>query len=302
MRNRIKYNKDFFSRGLILKNLFSLNPANMEINLLPFESRMGLKPDKDITYKMNEYGLRSDSFKKDHKGLHILFAGDSSVEGSSNKIEDIWTSILYNKIKKQKEVSGYYSVGLGGLGIPTIIQQVLIYIEEYGKPDCLFIMYPDFFRYFKWDKETKRWKFTVSAETLDGHALKGDDDKHAIVWAKLFTTNEVSEEEELNILINQILLLKIFESFCKIMDIKYVWSTWDKINEKSLLESEVFENLISVMDEKELNDYFETHPDEPQMARDNFHHGIAYNKFWAEKYYDKYIQLNSRADIQGYPI
>lgn len=291
MRNRIKYDKNFFSRNLILKNLFSLNPANMEINLLPYESRMGLEPDKDIRYKMNEYGLRSDSFKKNHDGLHILFAGDSSVEGSSNKLENIWTHILYSKIKEKEKVSGYYSVGLGGLGIPTIIQQVLIYIEEYGKPDYLFIMYPDFFRYFKWDKETNKWKFTVSAETLDGHALKGTDDEHSIIWAKLFTTNEVSEEEELNILINQILLLRIFESFCKIMGIKYVWSTWDKINEQSLLESEVFKNLISVMNKEELDEYFSSHPDEPQVARDNFHHGIAYNKFWANKYYNRYMEI-----------
>lgn len=294
MKNRIRYDKKYFSKNIILNKLFSLNPKNTEMKLLPYEKRMGIEPDEKITYKLNKHGLRSDNYKKKHNGLHILFAGDSSVEGGSNSIDNIWTTILYNKIKESEKVSGYYSIGLSGLGIQTIVQQILIYIEEYGKPDYIFAMYPDFFRYFKWDKTAERWKFAISAETLDGHVLKRSDDTHSLIWQKLFNTEEVSEDEERSILINHILLLRIFESFCNIMNIKYIWSTWDQINEESLLKTELFNNIISVMNKEELEEYFKSHPDEPKIARDNFHHGIAYNKFWANKYYEKYKEINGK--------
>ena len=54
--------------------------------------------DKSVEYNLNEDYFRSDNFKKEHDGLHILFSGCSESEGVGANIEYAWTHILYKKI------------------------------------------------------------------------------------------------------------------------------------------------------------------------------------------------------------
>lgn len=91
----------------------------------------------------NKHGLRSDDFKKEHDGLHILFAGCSVTFGDGMFEEYSWPMITYNKIKETEKVSGYYNVALNGANHIDIYGQVWAYIKEIGDPDVIFINFPD---------------------------------------------------------------------------------------------------------------------------------------------------------------
>ena len=98
---------------------------------------------QDIFRKPNSMGLRSDEFTKEHHGMHIVFAGCSITFGDGLPEEFIWPKLVFNKIKEEHQVSGYYNLGFNGANHFQIFTQIWSYIEHFGNPDVLFINFPD---------------------------------------------------------------------------------------------------------------------------------------------------------------
>lgn len=99
--------------------------------------------DSDVVYKLNSDGLRSDEFKKNPESPHILFAGCSVTCGIGVNIQDTWAYKLYSDFEN---ASGFFNVSLPG-GSPTeIISNIFKYIDQYGKPDYIFILLPPIHR------------------------------------------------------------------------------------------------------------------------------------------------------------
>ena len=127
------------THALFFNELDFLHILESDKFLHPGEVSRGIVPDpKDnITYAYNSIGFRSDEFKKDHDGEHVLFAGCSETEGAGDNIENSWAGIVYNKMSETNKLSGFFNIGRSGWGWQIIIANTIEYIKAYGKPDKL---------------------------------------------------------------------------------------------------------------------------------------------------------------------
>jgi hypothetical protein len=93
--------------------------------------------------ELNSQGFRSDEFKKDHNGrLHAVYAGSGETYGTGGSLYDTWSHMLYNKLIKHSEVSGYFSLGKVGYDHNDIINSIKLYVEEYF-PNVVFAVFPE---------------------------------------------------------------------------------------------------------------------------------------------------------------
>lgn len=138
-----------------IKNIFGLlDKPPVKNNLAPLDfSETNLKNtlrnievlgiDPLSLYSVNKNHLRSDDFKKKHDGLHILFAGCSVTAGEGLPLDYTWSKIVYNKIKEESNVSGYYNIAQPGASPIDIVEQIITYTGEFGNPDIIFVNFPD---------------------------------------------------------------------------------------------------------------------------------------------------------------
>lgn len=112
---------------ITLKNILEIVPEFMPENL----------------YVVNSQGLRSDEFKTEHDGKHLVFAGCSITAGEGLPLEFVWARKVYEEISKNEKTSGYFNIAAPGSSITEIVSQVFKYIHLYGNPDSLFINLPD---------------------------------------------------------------------------------------------------------------------------------------------------------------
>jgi hypothetical protein len=229
----------------------------------------------------NSLGYRSDEFKKEHEGKHILFAGCSETFGFGSVIEESWPYIVYNEIKNESDVSGYYNIGVPGAGFKEIIMEVIDYCDKYDNPDTIFILFPNLERYiwyidtFK-DKEMNGY-YGVCLEENFKPKITGDQD---LVVKKRKGSHSNNKEEYANF----VMMMRMLEVFCIKNNIDLFWSTWDvgelranlhsnKYNLKfylpiSLNREEIYHNI-------KVNNI-------PFRKRDG-HGGYAIHQFWAKQ-------------------
>lgn len=97
----------------------------------------------DEFYKLNSDHLRSDEFKTEHDGLHVVFAGCSNTFGDGMFYEMTWAHKAYMAISERVKTSGYFNIGVPGIDAFQILGQIVNYIKKYGIPDILFLNWPD---------------------------------------------------------------------------------------------------------------------------------------------------------------
>jgi hypothetical protein len=166
----------------------------------------------DVEYRLNSDLFRSDHFKKEHDGLHIVFSGCSSTEGVGIKQEHTWAYKTYDELSKTKKIDGYYNLGQSNSGYHQIIGNFLTYVEKYGKPDYLFVLLPNIQRRYKYLEEENYWEYVSypqpgSVTPTEGPRFEIDDYISVFpAWAKTWQS---------------------FINYCKANKIKLFWSTWD---------------------------------------------------------------------------
>ena len=104
------------------------------------------KIKKDISYITNSYGLRSDEFKSTHNERHILFAGCSFTFGEGLPYMQNWSGKLFNMISEGVSLSGFFNLGYSGGSVDYICNSIYKYVELFGSPSNLFVLFPDFGR------------------------------------------------------------------------------------------------------------------------------------------------------------
>lgn len=262
--------------NLIENKYFGILNPNSEDFLMPYEKDLGIKPSHEITYKYNNIGFRCDDFVKTHDGLHMLFAGCSETEGASNKIEDVWSYILYNKIKEVIPVSGYYNVGKAGLTISAVVMNIFQYMYDYGMPDYIFVQFPDQTRYVTWSEEDGLYpKYQVLGDNVSD-----------IKWDIFFTKHKEPEVLNINILYNYLLLKNLIQ-FCHINNIKLIWSSWHSPSiEKFSSNTSMLDGYI---DTSTLNKEHWDIKIKDLKARDGYHFGRGFHKIWATKFYEAFL-------------
>jgi hypothetical protein len=161
--------------------------------------------------------LRSDPLTKDHKTkTHSLFSGCSYTFGTGHSDrQDLWSKILYDNISSG---SGYFNIARPGNSISDIVFDIYKYVEEYGIPDKIFCLLPEYLREMK----------TYGARKLSKKEIKA---------IHFFQKREV---------FNQI---KGLESFCKVNNIKLYVSSWHDETENFLISMGLESVIPLVIDE-----------------------------------------------------
>lgn len=216
--------------------------------------------------RLNDDGYRSDNFLKEHDGLHILFSGCSNTYGDGLEEHEIWAKQVYDRINHHTKTSGFFNIGTPGQGITYIIFHIFKYIENFGKPDAIFVNFPVPRRFVSFDKKSDKYVyFNVYEPTDENFAL----------W------------QTIPLLEYQYLFM--LEQYCKSNNIILTYGTWDR---KSYFYTyEDLKYFIEIHDEDKISQYVKDHPEDPFTldARDGVHYGTAFHTVWADSMYNSYM-------------
>jgi len=259
--------KDFFYKSPYAKYNYRLEDTYHLIDTIPVDWIVNSYKDKEVLYKYNSDWFRSDHFKKDHNGLHIVFSGCSNTEGVGANIEDTWSHMLYKEMSKTNSIDGYYNIAKSGSGWHTIVQNFMVYVDRYGAPDYLFILHPNILRYFIWKEDNSGWVYYSKGPNKD--ELFKEYKKHFPTWAMSF---------------------KIFLKYCKAIGTTVLWSTWDVKEtdniERALIFNDTFFRINNMTNQTiEKNNYYNLMERKDAInARDGSHPGYIQQYYWFEMF------------------
>lgn len=183
-----------------------------------------------VEYKYNSDFFRSDHFKKEHKGLHIVFSGCSNTEGVGANIENTWSHMLHKNISEKVKTSGYFNLGKGGLGWHNIISNFEVYVNNFGAPDILVVLHPNILRDYVWHNTYHRWVYTQTDPTSQ----------------QTFRDQALIKKHKENFL-NWVIAWNLFLEYCESVGTKVLWSTWDTYEDKNIVDLEIFKsNYITI--------------------------------------------------------
>lgn len=248
------------SNGIILA---SPVPGLFEKNL-PYQITDAGFIDREngIEIKLNSKNYRCEEFTKQHNGQHILFSGCSVTYGTGLLEDEIWSKILYNEIKKEKMVSGYFNLAMPGNNVFDIVINIFRYMNEFGLPDTIFISLPDLRRY-----------------AIDDHNLKISQQT---IFNSVYTNN-IADEFFLITELQHFHYLFMLEFFCKVNNIKLFM--FANAISKNYIKMPL--NCFYTMHEKSMIDFIATKSVEfandknMLTARDEKHYGKAYHMWWS---------------------
>jgi hypothetical protein len=244
----------------------SFSDKSLEQTLVELKKN-GMSPE--LFYKLNSHHLRSEDFSKDHEGLHVLFAGCSVTAGEGLPLDMTWSKILYDRLSKEYDMSGYYNIAQPGATPIGVLHQTITYIGEFSKPDVIFLNLPDI------DRENRL-------------LMQGNENDE---YASSVATG-------MQIYGYYMLLLDM----CNSLGIKLIAFTWDDLDAKTKVldmrknfkrffrysKQEMLEYMFKfelVNREHYLKDYF-------QVAMDGSHPGISYHTFYADFAYNIFRRNN----------
>lgn len=105
--------------------------------------------DLEDFIRLDFNNIRTERYTNNHVGKHILFAGCSVTHGVGlSDTNKIWTNIVYETIKANETVSGFYSIAYPAHSISMQVSLIFRYIAKYGKPDIIFFNMPSTGRTF----------------------------------------------------------------------------------------------------------------------------------------------------------
>jgi len=255
-------------------NHLVLNRFNKEL-----EGWGHLFKDESLTnITLNSKNFRCEEFVKDHNGEHLLFSGCSTTFGVGLEEEEIWSKKLYNKIKENKEVSGYFNLAMPGIGSLEIVANIFKYIDKFGNPNSIFICLPNIERdYIQINPDNL--KMIDKDKILDPESLF-----HGRYLENFY-------EKSLDVLkINTFHYLLFLESYCKSNNIKIYYFSWDyNFPEMDL-------DRFFVLSRDKFVDFYKNNTDllikekYSVTSRDDRHVGTAYHYFWSDFFYNMYIR------------
>jgi hypothetical protein len=243
-------------------------------DIVPVENILEEYQDWKVEYRYNTNWFRSDNFKKEHDGLHIVFSGCSNTEGIGTNIENTWSHMIYSDISEQTRVSGYFNLAKAGSGWHTIIQNFHAYVNNFSAPDYLVILMPNILRSFTWSNN--EWKYQQLNPWHDTNNINYYIEMHRKefpVWALMWYS---------------------FIDYCKSIGTTVIWSTWDEWETENINGLEQFEDTffsINPITQKDINEKYAHLLDrrDASTARDG-HDGYIQQTSWYEAFKNKLIK------------
>lgn len=255
-------------------NHLVLNQFNKEL-----EGWGHLFKDESLTnITLNSKNFRCEEFVKDHNGEHLLFSGCSTTFGIGLEEEEVWSKKLYNKIKENKEVSGYFNLAMPGIGSLEIVANIFKYINKFGNPNSIFICLPNLERDY----------IHINQDNIEMIVKDKIFELESLVHGRYLEDFNTKSLDALKIKTFHYLLF--LEIYCKSNNINLYCFSWDynfpKIDldrfftfSKDLFVKFFKNNSDDLVKEK----YSIT-------SRDDKHVGTAYHYFWSDSFYDIYTK------------
>ena len=255
----------------------------------------------EFKYFINEYGFRSKSFSEfDLNNINVLFLGCSITQGVGLPEECMWAKKLVDKIQNDmpdKQID-YYNLSIAGGGIHLAIKNLITFLNTVGKPDYIFVYFPQISRSIIWN-----------------------DENYISVLLPNKIEKRLNEQEEFlenynveNTLLYTTTLIHMMELICNLSGIKLIWSTWYNEQMKTIKKvgfNNYFELNINTLDyyaepieiskhrghyTDDYNYQYKYHlkrinksniNNEPywSSARDGWHFGTSFHTQVAEKFY-----------------
>jgi len=258
------------------------------------ESQMWVDfPEDDFV--PNKQGFRSNEFKKDHDGKHILFNGCSVTYGQGLYTKETWSYLLLDLISKEEKVSGYYNIGTPGKSIFEVVASTFKYIDKYGNPDIIFLDLPDLNRFYALNSDSTDEFDKPMGPSQTFYAIN-DNYRHSVV--KQDTTLSVFVH---TMYIYMYQYLMFLEVYCKSHNIElYIFSYVRGTD--AFLRLCNLDNYFVTTDKEQIKEieekvylYTENHKDDKytMIARDGRHYGTAFHYVWAEMIYKIYKEKHS---------
>jgi hypothetical protein len=209
--------------------------------------------------EINTYGFRSDNFQKNHSDKHILFLGCSYTWGTGLFIDEVWSKLVYEKIKLNNKVDGYFSLGVPGDSIYISIINSFKYFKNFNNPDIIFFNIQNLERFFAYDKYSNN------------------------IFRSIVEDNEI-----LSLIAYHYYYM--LEQYCDQNNIKLFSFSWNEKNNEYFKNFKTFYPLDFNKIKEFISEYEIKYPNVEGSisARDNHHVGSAYHNCWAEHIYSEY--------------
>ncbi len=256
------------------------NETKREWTIIPGEN---CEDDGSVIYKYNKDYFRSDEFKRDHSGTHVLFAGDSECEGQGGSMEDAWSYMVYDRLGRFMDIDGFYNLGKASLGWQKVVQNVRTYIRKYGAPDILYILLPNIGRMFHVFDINNPWDYIQKYPKI----------KSTKFSSNIYQPVGISPEEYKKIFMDFVVSWRLFEDFCESLGIKLIWSTWQDIDNDNFSRLDVFKNFVSIDGEAILKKILSDNPNgkivTALLSKRDGHHGKIVHEYWAKSFIDESV-------------
>lgn len=218
------------------------------LKYVPVEHVLTKYNDIEVEYKFNNDWFRSDHFTKEHDGTHILFMGCSNTEGLGADYDKTWAYMLHKEISENVKTSGYFNLSKSGYGHQQLINNFLVYIKKYGVPEYLFVLHPNITRRFDWYESKNQWQFNQHIPWHTNKFHNVDDDQRK----RIYLAHRVTFPD-------WAIQWNLFINFLKLLNVKFIWSTWDSAEITNITNIKIFEDSflpISPQPDKDLIEKF----------------------------------------------
>lgn len=241
----------------------------------------------DIEYSFNSDGFRSKEFKDVDTSNSFVYAGCSNTMGTALPSNIIWPQFLNEKLNGKDIIN----LGLNGGSVTSIITNIYRYINKYGKPMGVFVVFPNLSRLDVFlDEDPERVFSTLhfnDEEFLkiipkDLDYEKARPGKAAFDFISLFYMFNTQ--------------IKILEDYLESIDVPFIWTAWNKtitdIIERYSLTYKSFIDFgkstdLDLIDKFKNHHYF-------KYARDEKHFGIEVHIAIAQSFFEEWQRREKR--------
>ena len=234
--------------------------------------------NSNLTYKLNNFLFRSRHFEKlNSNNTNILFSGCSQTFGEGLPEKYMWTNLLMEKIKEKNILNNVldYNLAVPGESIDSCIKNLIGFIEEYGKPNYIFLCLPDLGRSIFYSEKYKEYNIFYMHP---GFFYINDPQKRKMMQEYKYENNIQRHS----------LTIKLFESYCKEAGIDLFWTTWDTEDAK-LYNQLDFDNFfyfkeldMNILNKKENINGYEFW----EVAADKNHFGSSWTSYLSEQFFE----------------
>ena len=250
----------------------SHNECSPERGRADEKSKINNPLDPRVSYKINNYGYRSDDINKKDSESNFLYSGCSNTFGIGVPLESIWAYQLNSFLGGEK----FISLGINSGSYKTIVYDVFNYIRNFGKPKGVFLLFPNIERQI---------------------VFIGDKNKKVNIFVQVYrnTASKISEvvTEKAN-LFEFYNTVKMLEDYLFELGVPLVWTTWDMALDKNISLTKGFNNYAS-LDNFEIYEKTQNSPKPKQLdneywdvARDSSHFGSKYHLYYASILYEEW--------------